>query len=117
MRWLKEDIRQLSSTRFSLDILISLVETIRTSLLVVTRKMRELSQSERYKTGYSLLTSIPGIGVAVAMALLTEFGNFNRFRNQREFASYLGLIPTSHSSGEKVVHGEKVFHGNKKLGA
>lgn len=116
MRWLKEDVKLLSSTRYSLDILISQVETIRTSLLAATRKMRELSQSERYKVGFSLLTSIPGIGVSVAMALLTEIGDFNRFRNEREFASYLGLIPTSHSSGEKVAHGEKTFRGNKKLG-
>jgi len=116
MQWLKEDVKLLSSTRYSLDILISQVEIIRKSLLMATRKMRELSQSERYKKDYNLLTSIPGIGVSVAMALLTEVGDFNRFHNEKEFASYLGLIPTSHSSGDKVVHGEKTFRGNKILG-
>ena len=88
----------------------------RQTLLMATRKVRELSRSERYRRDYELLTSIPGIGVSVAMALLTEIGDFSRFRNEREFASYLGLIPTSHSSGGKVAHGEKTFRGNKKLG-
>ena len=39
-----------------------------------------------------------------------------RFRNENQFAAYLGLIPTSHSSGEKVAHGEKTFRGNRQLG-
>ena len=39
-----------------------------------------------------------------------------RFHNEKEFAAYLGLIPTSHSSGDKVAHGEMTFRGNKQLG-
>ena len=34
----------------------------------------------------------------------------------RGFSTYLGLVPTSHSSGGKIAHGEKTFRGNKKLG-
>lgn len=47
---------------------------------------------------------------------LTEIGDIHRFRNERQFASYLGLVPTSHSSGEKTSHGEMTFRGNKRLG-
>lgn len=85
-------------------------------MLSATRKVRELSRNKRYSHDYELLTSIPGIGISVAMSLLTEIGDFKRFHNEREFASYLGLVPTSHSSGGKVSHGEKTFRGNKKLG-
>ena len=60
--------------------------------------------------------TIPGIGVAVSMCILTELYDVKRFHNEKEFAAYLGLIPTCHSSGDKVVHGEKTFRGNKKLG-
>lgn len=114
--WLRTDVRLLSSTRNSLDLLILQVETLRQSLLKVTMKMRELSRNVRYKNEYGLLTSIPGIGFCCAMSLLTEIGDFNRFRNEREFASYLGLVPMSHSSGDKVSHSEKTFRGNKTLG-
>ena len=116
INWLKKEVSLLSSTRISLDLLIAQVESIRQTLLLATRKVRELSRSERYKHDYELLTSIPGVGISVAMTLLTEIGDFKRFRNEREFASYLGLVPTSHSSGGKVTHGEKTFRGNKKLG-
>lgn len=116
IRWLQEDVRLLSSTRGPLDLLSEQVCAIRSTLLKADRRIRGLSQSERYKTGYDLLTSIPGIGVNVAMALLTEVGDFKRFRNEREFASYPGLVPTSHSSGAGTAHGEKTFRGNKTLG-
>ncbi|WP_332456885.1 IS110 family transposase [Petrimonas sp.] len=60
--------------------------------------------------------SIPEIGVLVSMCILTEVYDVNRFRNQREFAHYLGLIPTCYNSGDKKSNGEKTFRGNKQLG-
>lgn len=116
MRWLHEDVVLLSPTRISLDLLLDQVELLRKSLLKATRLLRNLSGSPIYAERYSLLLSIPGIGPLTAMCLLTEVEDVSRFKNQREFASYLGLIPTCHNSGEKVSNGEKTFRGNKKLG-
>ena len=116
INWLKEDVILLSGTRTSLDLLTAQVESMCHTLLSATRRVKELSRNERCRHDYELLTSIPGIGISVAMSLLTEIGDFKRFCNEREFASYLGLVPTSHSSGGKVSHGEKTFRGNKKLG-
>ncbi len=116
IKWLKEDVRLLSSTRNSLDLLIRQVETIRMTLLEATKMMRNLSQTERYKRKFDLLMTVPGIGVAVSMCILTEVYDVKRFHNENQFAAYLGLIPTSHSSGEKVAHGEKTFRGNRQLG-
>ena len=116
IKWLKEDVKLLSTSRNSLDLLIRQVETIRITLLEATNIMRNMSQTERYKRKFDLLTTIPGIGVTVAMCILTEVYDVRRFHNEREFAAYLGLIPTCHSSGDKVVHGEMTFRGNKQMG-
>ena len=116
IKWLKEDVRLLSSTRNSLDLLIRQVETIRMTLLEATKMMRNLSQTERYKRKFDLLMTVPGIGVAVSMCILTEVYDVKRFHNESQFAAYLGLIPTSHSSGDKVAHGEMTFRGNKQIG-
>lgn len=116
IKWLKEDVALLSSTRTSLDLLIQQVETIRTNLLRATKEMRKLCTKDRYKRNFDLLMTIPGIGVNVAMCILTEIYDVSRFHNEREFASYLGLVPTCHSSGEKNSHGEKTFRGNKEIG-
>ena len=116
MDWLRNDVVLLSSTRDSLDILLDKVDAARKDLLGITRKVRELSRSERYAKDMECLTSIHGIGLITGMTILTEIGNINRFRNEKEFASYLGLIPMSHSSGEKQCDGEKTFRGNKQIG-
>ena len=116
IKWLKEDVMLLSSTRNSLDLLIRQVETIRMTLLEATKMMRNLSQTERYRRKFDLLMTVPGIGMAVSMCILTEVYDVKRFRNENQFAAYLGLIPTSHSSGDKVAHGEMTFRGNKQLG-
>lgn len=116
IKWLREDVRLLSSTRLSLDLLIDQVLDQKRMVLKCTRTLRELSTTPKYRDSYKLLTTIPGVGSVVAMSILTEIYDITRFRNERQFASYLGLIPTCHSSGEKVSHGEKTFRGNKKLG-
>ena len=116
IRWLKEDVQLLSSTRNSLDLLIRQVETIRMALLEATKVIRSLSQTERYRRKFDLLMTVPGIGISVSMCILTEVYDIKRFHNEREFAAYLGLIPTCRSSGEKVAHGEMTFRGNKQIG-
>ena len=114
--WLKSDIKLLSATRRSLDLLIAQVERMRQAQLQATRELRSLSSTAAYRDNYGLICSVPGIGGIVAMTLLTEIHDIGRFNNERQFASYLGLVPTSHSSGDKTIHGEMTFRGNKELG-
>ena len=45
------------------------------------------------------LRSIPGIGLLTATAIVGSVGDVERFRSSRHFASYLGLTPREHSSG------------------
>ena len=100
LKWVHEDVQLLSESRNSLDLLLRQVELFRKSLLEITRLVRTLSRNGRYGEAYENIVSIPGIGMITGMCLLTEIGDIHRFRNERQFASYLGLVPTSHSSGE-----------------
>ena len=104
-----QDVRLMSDTRVSLDLLVRQVEVLRGTLLDATRQMRRMGQAERYRRRHDLLRSIPGICPIVTMCILTEVCDVRRFHNEKQFAAYLGLIPTSHSSGDKTVHGEKTF--------
>ena len=47
------------------------------------------------------------------MVILTEIDDIRRFANQEKFRSYVGLTPTSSSSGDKETHGEIIKRGNK----
>ncbi|MGH8279304.1 MAG: IS110 family transposase [Gammaproteobacteria bacterium] len=45
------------------------------------------------------LAAIPGIGVFSATALVASVGDAEVFKNGRQFAAWLGLVPRQHSSG------------------
>lgn len=49
------------------------------------------------------LEGIPGIGPITSTALMASVGDARVFRNGREFAAYLGLVPKQRSSGGKSV--------------
>ena len=46
-----------------------------------------------------------GISHISAVILVSEIGDFNRFRHPRQLVSYLGLSPSEHSSGNKINRG------------
>jgi transposase len=56
---------------------------------------------KNYKKEYYLLRTIPGIGPFTAIGLLAEVGDIKRFKGIDRFSSYVGLVPSVHSSGEK----------------
>lgn len=47
------------------------------------------------------LQKIPGFGPLTASALVAKVGDGTAFRNGREMAAYLGLVPRQHSTGGK----------------
>ncbi len=49
------------------------------------------------------LSKIPGIGPLTATALVASIADANCFRNGRELAAWLGLVPRQHSSGGRPV--------------
>jgi transposase len=49
------------------------------------------------------LAEIPGIGPITATALVASIGDAKSFKNGRQLAAWLGLVPKQHSSGGKSV--------------
>ena len=117
MKWLREEVVLLSGQMMSLILLCEQVENTRKAILKVTREIRRLSTTDRYKENYNLLITVPGLGLITSMSVLTELdNNIMRFPNERSFVAILGLIPTCHDSGDRKVSGEKINRGNKHLG-
>ena len=75
----------------------------------------EISLVSSNNDNIKLLMTIPGINFYTASAILSEIGTVNRFTNKERFASYTGLIPSEHSSGEKVIKGHITKHGPSLL--
>lgn len=62
-----------------------------------------------------LLKTIPGIGPITATALYASMGNGSQFKNGREAAAHMGLVPKQHSSGDKQVLLGVTKKGNRDI--
>lgn len=75
--------------------------------------------SELAKVGYAdedvkLLMTLPGVDVAVAMAVRAALGDVGRFRDGAHAAAYLGLTPCVKQSAEKCYRGPITKRGNSQ---
>jgi transposase len=112
MTWLKGIELQEPSAQQSLTILLAHNTYLRTVILDTTKTIRNLSRSENYKDQVELLRSIPGIGILTAMIFLTELETINRFDNFDKLCGFIGLIPSTNSSGEKESIGDITSRGH-----
>lgn len=87
----------------------------RSELLLLSKRIRELSKGERYVTAYTKMIRLHGIGMLTAMAVLTEVGDIVRFKNPDAFRSYVGLIPHTNSTGDKDHRGPITKRANTHL--
>lgn len=113
--WLEGVELTQESGKVSLQMLVSQVKILRSSQLDILRKIRSLSQSSSYKKDIELLLGVPGIGLKTAMLFLTEIVDIKRFKNLDHLCSYIGLIPSTHSSGEKDYTGTITSRGHSTL--
>lgn len=61
------------------------------------------------------LLQIPGVGVMTATAVYAAVGNPRVFKNGRQFAAWLGLVPKQYSTGGKPKLGRISKRGDKYL--
>lgn len=77
--------------------------------------LSSLAHSE-YEKQMKLFTSIKGIGVTLAAALIMATGGFTYFDNAKQLTRYLGLSPTYQQSGTSVnVKGHINRNGDSSL--
>ena len=92
--------------------IVTLIETIQRTtdeIISIESKLEVLI----HETGLKLQT-IPNISTATAGRLISEIGDINRFRNEKQLAKFCGIAPVSLGSGGK----DRDFAsktGNRKL--
>jgi transposase len=106
LQWLRDVELATEYGRKALDLHIEQFIRLREMLLQETRIIRNLSRSDLFAEPLRFIMSVPGIGITTGIAFLVEIDNISRFRNADQLASYVGLIPMCHSSGEKESIGD-----------
>ena len=64
------------------------------------KRIEELAADSEYAENVHKLSCFIGIKAHSALSLISETGDFRRFSNARQYASFLGLIPGEDSSGD-----------------
>lgn len=77
-------------------------------IAILEQKLQAISLQDK---DYQRLLTIPGIGLLTATALVAAVSDITTFKNGRELAAWLGLVPRQHSTG-----GETTLLGISKRG-
>jgi transposase len=103
------------SLRFSFEVMFRELENLQQLKQDLVKQLKELARGVRYKESVRLMMSAPGIGIMTAIRLALEWGDLKRFERKEAFASFLGLVPSDYSSGEKERRGHITKQGNRSV--
>lgn len=97
----KNRLRRVDSepVKLSVRVMITLLDEEKQRIEKRLQKM--VQEHEAYARQYKLLTSIPAIGPAVAITLITELPELGQL-NKKEIASLVGLAPHNRDSGKST---------------
>jgi transposase len=94
------------------EYLIALLTPFQAVLAAIDKQFREATAREERTANRQLPV---GLGALTASVLDNEFGDYTRFNNRREVASYTGLCPGEASSGGTRKQGSINKHGNPRI--
>lgn len=115
INWVESIELYSDSSTIVLKLLIKELKHLRELKLELTRSIRQLSESNKYIEKMGYLRTVYGIGLLTGMSFLTEVVDMKRFKKLDNICSYIGLVPSEHSSGEKEKKGHITGRGNKFL--
>jgi len=101
-----------SMARSAIDDLISHLAVLDERIDSYDRQLQAIARSD--ETVKRLMT-VPGVGPLGALATVATVGNAHEFRNGRQFAAWLGLVPRQWSTGGKARLGRITKHGDAYL--
>lgn len=91
------------------------VRQLEERLAQLDAQLAEFGGRDPYREPVGWLRCFKGIDTVTAVCLVAELHDFRRFRSARELSSYVGLVPSEHSSGERERRGAITKAGNRHV--
>lgn len=110
-RWVSE-IRLEGPQRDALEYYVTAARCAESDRRQLERRVVALAGADRWRPAVEALSCIKGVDTLTAFRLAAEAGSFSRFRSAPAFASWCGLTPSEHSSGESERRGGITKAGN-----
>lgn len=111
-RWISDIKMDHEAQQFTLQEYVNTVRSGSEGVERITAKIRLLVGQWRFGPVVEALQALRGVCLVVAATVIAEIGDLSRFDNPRDLMAFLGLIPSQHSSGDKIKLGPITKTGN-----
>jgi transposase len=112
MRWLSDIKMPHRSQQVVLQEYIGTVNQCKERVQRLTEQIQQLLPEWQLFPIVQALQSMRGVSTILAATTVAEIGDLKRFQTPAELMSYLGLVPSEHSSGQKTKRGSITKAGN-----
>jgi len=112
-RWLRNLSFEHETARAAFDDYMQAIEHLEERLCAVDIAIEAVSRRDPYREPVAWLRCFRGIDTVTAMSIVAELHDFSRFQSARELMSYLGLVPSENSTGDRHRRGPITKTGNK----
>lgn len=82
---------------------------------ILEQRRGEIEQISRTEENCANVMTIPGIGPMISTAMVAAVGKGEAFDRGRDFAAWVGLVPTQYSTGGRTIHGRNTKRGSRYL--
>lgn len=113
--WIRSIDLSQAAARDAMDCYVSEIRHLEAQKKAIEKEIAGYAQQKRWKGRVEALRCLKGIETMTAFSLVVEAGAFSRFDSARAYSSWIGLVPSEHSSGEKVARGGITKAGNSHL--
>jgi len=120
--WTKQHFKWLADQKMPTEIQQVVFQEYINAIKAATERVErfdkyltELSRTWRLRPVVDAIQSLRGISLVGAMTIIAELGDLSRFNNPRQLMSFLGLVPSEHSSGNKTKRGRITKTGNTRV--
>jgi len=97
--WVKRQEWDHPTAKYMMQSNIKQVEYLHYEINDVANQLRKYCRGH-YKREYDLLRTIPGIGPLTAICFISEVGKISRFKNFKQLACLVGMMPTTYQSSD-----------------
>jgi len=94
---------------------LELLEYLETQIRSLDGEIARFAEQPPYRPVVAALECLRGVQTLTAMTLATEIGDIQRFASPRALMSWVGLVPSENSSGDRERRGPITKAGNAHL--
>lgn len=114
MNWLVSQKLDHAAQRIAFEEMLLAVREAQERVIRLEQAIRAAVPDWSLAEMTTALMAMRGFDLVSASAFLAEMGDLSRFATARELMGYLGLVPSEHSTGEKVKRAGITKAGNRR---